>query len=139
MEPALNFIKYKPLVGDGIGNYYYRVSETHMPDIDSVNYTSWIQLSDPHNTYLMVTAESGIIGLIIFMSILIYILRRLKPHDVISLGIVLGIIVFLINCLVDTRLWKGLVRIDAVFWILVGLGIIYNQKLKTPTQSDLKK
>lgn len=130
MGPAIDSILEKPFVGDGIGNYYYRLNERHISEVESVTYNSWIQLSDPHNTYIMITGESGIIGLLIFLFILLYVYIRLKPYDLISLGIFLGISVFLINCLVDTRLWKGLVRIDTVFWMFVGIGIIYNEKIR---------
>src|SRR5690625_1837812 len=130
MEPAFEMIKLKPITGDGVGNYYLRLREEHFSSVETITYRSWIQLSDPHNTYVMVLAETGIVGFIIFMSIIIYIIKKLRPYDVIGLGILLGVIIFLTNCFVDTRLWKGLVRLDAVFWIFVGLGIIYNLKFK---------
>lgn len=128
MEAAIELILDKPIVGDGVGNYYYPVEKKDLLDIKSTSYDSWLNLSDPHNTYLMVLAESGVIGLFIFTIILIYILKRLKPKDIISLGIFLGVLIFLLNCMVDTRLWKSLVRMDTVFWMLVGIGIVYNQK-----------
>lgn len=136
MEPAFESILEKPIAGDGIGNYYFRLNEEHVSEVQSINYASWIQLSDPHNTYIMITSESGIIGLLIFLLIIFYIFKRLKPKDVISVSIILGISIFLINCMVDTRLWKGLVRIDSVFWMVVGIGIIYNLKIRDQKLKD---
>lgn len=130
MESAIELIMEKPIIGDGVGNYYYRVEQGDLSGIKSVSYDSWLNLNDPHNMYLMILAESGIIGLFIFLIILIYVLKRLKPKDIISLGIFLGVLVFLLNGIVETRLWKSLVRLDTVFWMLVGMGIVYNYKLK---------
>src|SRR5699024_1236934 len=139
MQPAIEFILEKPYMGDGIGNFYYRTNKRIISDVKSVHYNNWIQLSDPHNTYIMVAAESGIIGLLIFLLILFYVLFKLKPHDIISLGILMGVCIFFLNCMVDTRMWKGLVRLDTVFWMFVGLGIIYNQKFKDRQKDKCKK
>src|SRR5699024_655924 len=76
MEPAIEFILEKPYMGDGIGNFYYRTNKRIISDVKSVHYNNWIQLSDPHNTYIMVAAESGIIGLLIFLLILFYVLFK---------------------------------------------------------------
>lgn len=129
MEPAFESILSKPIIGEGIGNYYLRLNERHLSEVKSVTYNSWIQLSDPHNTYIMILSEVGLIGLLLFMLIIFYVLIKLKPKDIISLAIILSVSVFLINCMVDTRMWKGLVRIDTVFWVFVGLGIVYNEKI----------
>ncbi len=60
-EDAVQKIKQNLLIGNGIGNYFIR--------IPSINFSQ----DDPSNVFLLNLVEIGIIGLIVFILILIYI------------------------------------------------------------------
>jgi hypothetical protein len=61
--------KENPFFGGGLGSVIYKVS-----DIMPKNIQSWM-IEPPHNYFIIVSDETGIIGLIIFSALLIYILN----------------------------------------------------------------
>lgn len=66
---GITIVKENPLFGGGLGSVIYKVSDL-MPQ----NIQSWM-IEPPHNYFVIVSDETGIIGLIIFSSLLIYILN----------------------------------------------------------------
>lgn len=60
-EDAIDKIRENPILGQGIGNYFIRLG-----------YMNFSQ-DDPNNVFLLSLVETGVIGLIAFISILIYI------------------------------------------------------------------
>ena len=67
---AVNVIKKNPVLGVGIGNYVERVDLFS----EQRGYRSPIHA---HNIYLQITAELGIIGLILYLTIFIFALKKL--------------------------------------------------------------
>jgi len=61
--------KENPLFGGGLGSVIYRVS-----DLMPANIQNWM-IEPPHNYFIIVSDETGIIGLLIFSALLVYILN----------------------------------------------------------------
>lgn len=72
---ALNIIKKSPLVGEGIGLVYPRWWEDRYMIFDGK-----LMLVDPHNLFLFLLAETGILGFIVFMVFIIKILVELLKN-----------------------------------------------------------
>lgn len=72
-ETGVNEFYKNPLLGSGIANYYKRLWNKKSRNIiieDTVSIT------DPHNLYLYILVEQGIIGLLIFFSIFVVLFKE---------------------------------------------------------------
>ncbi len=73
-ENTIDIVKEKPLFGIGSGNWQYNFLKYSVSKIDKiVNNNTTFQ--KPHNDYLWILSELGIIGFILFLLILFYILK----------------------------------------------------------------
>ncbi|MBL7198377.1 MAG: hypothetical protein ISS47_09810 [Candidatus Omnitrophica bacterium] len=79
-----------------------------------------------HNCYLQMLAEIGIIGLASFL----WIIGRLfkssirsfkKSRDLLLLGLLAGIIAFLVHSFFDTNLYS--LQLSVLFWAMLGLTV----------------
>ncbi len=124
-ETSLNMIKEHPVVGVGVNTYVlnYQKYKLHDTSVETAN-TGWYA----HNSYLQMAGEIGLIGLAVFIWLLILLIyqgfsyyRKYKNSffGLCSLGIVLGIVAFLINGLTETNLYYP--KIAVLFWFEVGL------------------
>lgn len=117
-KDGLQYFKEKPLGGHGIGTANQIILERRGPEMGS---------SDPHNDYLKVIIENGILGIISYLIIIISLLTTLlwkfvKSSSIeeknlhllfISITVALYLMSFADNILRNTALqW--------VFWILLG-------------------
>ena len=101
-KSVINLIKEFPLFGIGIGNYN-----------DIVNYAA-------HNSYVRILGETGVIGFLFFMLVLVFILydrfRTLRGNNgniaAVLYSSLMGILVE--SFFVDTLHWRFL-------WIILGL------------------
>ena len=123
---SLNMIQHHPVVGVGVNTYClnfqkYKVHEKE----DLAGDTQWYA----HNIYLHMAGEIGLIGLLIFIWLLfrvfkywVYFYRRVSDDEflkVCSLGIVAGLMAFLINGMTETNLYYA--KIATFFWFQIGL------------------
>ncbi|HTL39421.1 MAG TPA: O-antigen ligase family protein [Methylomirabilota bacterium] len=69
---GLELIVKHPVLGAGVGNY--------VPALEKIVKLEDWQYQPPHNIFIMLGAELGMVGLLIFFWILIEIFRRLKGH-----------------------------------------------------------
>ncbi len=119
---TLTMIEERPLFGHGV-NTYMRLFQYYNKDA---------QLSPTyaHNCYLQITAETGILGLISFLSILGALFkdvfqkladRQSKSRDLylLTLGLFSGIVAFLVHSLFDTNLYS--LQLSAYFWYMAGI------------------
>jgi O-antigen ligase len=124
-EAAWAMIRDNPVVGVGLNNYAL-VS----PRYDQADAASWNNYSPiVHNIYLLIAAETGIIGLFAFLVFLINLLIQTwriidqAPNDTIwvaSVGIWGALIAIMINGMADyILLGSGLVF--AQFWLFAGI------------------
>lgn len=114
---SIALIKNNLLFGVGSGNYITAVQKNIDPDLPYYLY------QPVHNIYLLVASEIGSLGLLIFISLLlysIYYIVRWKPA-LLGLGII--IVVLLISGLFDHFL-ISLYPFKLWLWLLVGIIII---------------
>ena len=113
---AYAMIRSKPLLGLGyntfMANYDHYVG----------NSAAWPAYA--HNCYLQIAAESGLIGLAVFMAFLFYSLKTCfraawATKDTLLMGLLAGLIAFLVQSTFDTNLYA--VRQAVLFWTLAGL------------------
>jgi len=130
-KPALLMLKDYPISGVGIGAFIIEVANY----ADKYN----IKILAPEsaeNYFLQVGAELGIIGFIAITWVFWVIIKKLKSSyslmlkskkiDFISIGLISGIIAYLINIQVHTFI--GSYEIKYTFWLLVGLLFILGRK-----------
>jgi O-antigen ligase len=130
----------KPFFGIGIGNYsilYPRLWEKLylQPEHFGLTEAYFVEKTiAPHNIYLYLLSEVGLIGLGAFLWIVgrtfrktISTLRRLRATDMNEyyrvLAIALGVLTALVNGLAYDFLWLS--RISVYFWFLLGFLLIY--------------
>ena len=123
-QVAIRMIKDRPIFGHGLstfmGNFakygkdYYYLKQGIIPYA--------------HNCYLQIAAETGIVGLVSFLTLIgtffihtIMSLAKIKDkfYHVALAGISAGIIATLVHSAVDTNLYS--LQLSVLFWIMLGL------------------
>lgn len=130
-------IKQKPLLGTGLGNYQNYFTELTK---DRVNYPEFIapRALTPHNLFLNIWVNLGLLGLIAFIWLLVLFfryatrlpagqvcdMRYAKDNQLVTchLLLVTMMITIIIQGLVDTPYWKN--DLAVMFWLFLGLAII---------------
>jgi putative inorganic carbon (HCO3(-)) transporter len=115
---AINVIKAHPILGVGVRNYG-KVMHLYNPNLEAH------KANRVHNIYLLMAAEMGIPGLLVFLWFLYAIFRQgfrnLKGKDVflvcLNIGILVGMATLLAHWLVD----PGYIGRVGNFWVLTGL------------------
>jgi putative inorganic carbon (HCO3(-)) transporter len=114
---TISVIRQYPALGIGL-NTYSKLSNTEEFD--------WIG-GYPHNCYLQMAAETGVLGLAAFLWILFVLflnamksLRSIQDRyfEILLLGSMAGAAGFLIHSFVDTGLYS--VKLGNLFWIMMG-------------------
>ena len=115
IKAAVLMIKSASLTGVGLNNFIVR-----LPDYwPMTGFTYWLQ--PVHNIYLLIAAETGIVGLLIFLWFLFLTLKRLS-HSL-SIGhypLVISLTAILLLGLVD-HYWLTLQQPQLLFTIILGL------------------
>ena len=116
-KESLRIIKGYPFVGCGL-NTYSKVAR----DYKSFEHGGMY----PHNCYLQRAAETGLLGLFTFLWVLFIFfktgLRHLKKRrDALVLGLLSGILAFLVQAFFDTHLYS--LQLVVLFWFMLGLTI----------------
>jgi putative inorganic carbon (HCO3(-)) transporter len=128
---AWAMIQDHPLSGVGLNNYTLL-----MPQYDWTSLQSWGRPAVVHNVYLLVTAETGLVGLIAFLWFLVsswvqaWLLVKRAPNDALwmmGVGILSACTALAVHNMVDYLLifsW----HIARQFWLLVGIaaGLSHN-------------
>jgi O-antigen ligase len=125
-----NMIKEHPLLGFGINTYSEYFPKYKPPEYPDIRYT--------HNSYLQMWSEIGIVGLIIFLSIVFTVLglafRNLRKkiklgfRSLILLGLIAGNLGFLIQSGLDTNLYS--LVLFTLFWLLIAYTVSLNKFLE---------
>lgn len=123
-KQAFHIIQQHPFWGCGLNNYFRTVMS--YKDFD---------LSYPHNSYLQMAAETGIIGLLFFLWLVWEYfkngLQYVNKHDnFLVLGLLCGILAFLIQSFFDTNLYA--LRLVVLFWFMLGLAMAV-MNMNTPS------
>ena len=89
-------ILQNPLIGVGIGNWKLKSIE-----YDSENLTSYIIPYHLHNDFLQYGTETGIIGMIIYLSLFLYLFKvniySIKSNYFLSISLTIALMVFFID------------------------------------------
>jgi len=125
---ASDIIKDYPLFGCGL-NTYALVVEGY-----SVGWGGY-----PHNSYLQMAAETGLVGIAAFLWILFVLfrdslraLRRMKIQNnkMLFVGFLMGLLGFLIHSFFDTNFYS--VQLGSLMWIVMGVIIALQKIEQTP-------
>ena len=125
-KETLVMIKDKPLLGHGVNSFMSNWSKYGVGK-------TWGHPYYPHNCYLHMAAETGLIGLGMFIWIIIMLfkstikfLKKIKVkseedrfYQAVGLGLLGGVTACLIHSFVDNNLY--VVLLATFFWVLMGL------------------
>jgi len=113
-KESIDIIKDFPLFGAGL-NTYTRVGRLYVESGGGYY---------PHNSYLQMAAEIGILGLLAFLWFLFNVFELgvglfKKTKDCLLLGLLAALIVFLTQSLFDVNIYA--LQLATLFWIVLGL------------------
>lgn len=128
---ALDIIKDYPVFGAGLNTY----------SLVSQRYTEgWGGY--PHNSYLQLTSETGVVGISIYLWMLFVLFRcsfraikiiKIQAQRILALGFLTGLLGFLIHSFFDTSFYS--VQLGSLLWIAIGL-VVTIQKIEF--EEDIK-
>jgi O-antigen ligase len=142
-QSALHILKDHWVLGIGPGNFqeHYLAYQKYFPP-----YLEWA-VPQPHNIFLAFWLQSGILGIVGFVIILVWfyekgITLRLRSgqegnkknaSQIYVRLILISIMTYtLVHGLIDTTYWKN--DLSALFWVIISLMIIYNgQNISQPS------
>ena len=120
-QAAWRMIQDRPVLGHGLNTFMARYLDYWVGGERQPRYA--------HNCYLQVAAETGLIGLGLFLGLLAALFRRLldgiraAPPDTtfIAAGVMAGLAAFALQASLDTNFYS--LRQAALFWVLMGLAL----------------
>ena len=115
-QTSLDITKVNPLFGVGSGNFILELSKLNLFSLAEIRL-----LQPVHNVFLLILAENGIIGLLLFVSFLLVIARQITTKPKVAIFIVI-----LVFASLDHFLWT-LQQGQLLFWLSAGY-ILSNQK-----------
>ncbi len=134
LRTGLGVMATRPLLGVGIDRFYLVARRHATPEILAM----WRGRLSPHNDFLRIGAELGLVGLGLFLWILVSAGRRMwvalrQTRDARLAGLAGGLGAFLVTSVASNPL---VVRdVSYVFWIALGLAVGYSARLQSVTQS----
>ncbi len=134
-QTSFLIIKEHPLGGVGLGNFEasYReyVPRVAFPPLE------WLVVK-PHNLYLNLWIEMGILGLVSFIWLIIVFFKQgwRDRNDPLVKYALAAMIALLVHGLVDTPYFKN--DLSVLFWIIIGMIIMQNNYLKISQNENLK-
>ncbi len=122
-QVAMNMIRSRPILGVGINTF---VNE--MGGFDTTGISAYFP-QPVHNVYLLVAAETGLIGLLLFICLLVVVLqdclKLIRGADhflaVCGIGVLSSLVVLMVSNLADDHLRTEVLY--GLFWVLIGLTI----------------
>ena len=111
-------IKDYPILGTGPNTYLSVVPQYKIADKNYLYY--------PHNSFLHMAAEVGLLGLWAFLWVMWRFFRQgikisKKQGNILLLGLMAGVLAFLIHSFFDTNLYS--LQLVVLFWFVLGLGV----------------
>jgi putative inorganic carbon (hco3(-)) transporter len=138
---AIRMFKERPLFGWGPGTYMFKYAPYQLAKNKTYISTDFGDLGNAHSEYIGPLAETGFIGTLSFIIIAITSLvtgyrvyRRMddKSLKVITLGLILGLITYLVHGTLNNFL--DMDKVASLFWgsiaVFVSLDIFYLPKIK---------
>ena len=129
-ETALNMIRHHPFVGVGVNTFSlnYQKYKLHDAIFDPSNENNPGAKWYAHNSYLHMSAETGVGYFLVFLSLIFVLLKEWTifycrtDHAFLKfcgLGIAMGLVAFLVHGLTETNLYNP--KIATLFWFQVAL------------------
>ena len=114
-EAGLDILKQNPILGAGQGNFVFTLSQK-FPDLPA-----W-QFQPVHNIYLLIAAETGLLGLLAFLAFLFLTLKSAwqKRNDLFVFSLLFLLYCLLLIGLTDHFLWD-LQQGQLLFWMFLGI------------------
>lgn len=132
---AINIIDTAPFLGTGLNTY----------SIVSQRYPSFWGGGYPHNCYLQMTAETGLLGLLVFLWFIMALFgrsincfRKSKDETIslIGVGALCGVAGFLIQAFFDTTLYS--VQLGNLLWVMIAFIVAMAQMERSTAVIDKK-
>lgn len=142
---AMHMIEAKPLLGFGPGQFYFNYKE-----YTTNKFETYISRNDEHSTvhnyYLQITVEQGFIGIIIWVSLLVFIFyfgQRIYNRftDPVYKGLTMAILLSIVTILVNISL-SDLIEADKIgtcFFMFIAILINLDLYQKRNPESTLTK
>lgn len=128
-KSALQMFWDYPLLGIGIGNYHDVIMNSYLTEeFRDIPY-------HPHNTFLYILAEAGVVGAISYILLFIYlyyncITNWFKEKNVISLGYLACLLAYSINCLTDAMFCGYNIKMTThIFWLFTSMYLILSKQV----------
>jgi O-antigen ligase len=141
-KSAIRMFEAKPLVGFGPGTYRFQYAPFQRSYEQTYVSTNSGSLGNAHSEYLSPLAETGIIGALIFVVLIVLTVRtgrrlyiRAKSQEIkfLAIGILIGLFTYYFHGFLNNFLDQD--KASAPFWsmiaILVALDVYHNQKEET--------
>lgn len=112
MSRAWEVVQAHPLAGIGAGNYFVLVDRMLV-----------------HNVYLLIAAEMGLVGLVLFLGCFLIVIRKawagIASYDELLSGVAVGgvaaLLGYAVNMMVDIN--HQMSAIMSLFWVIAGLAV----------------
>ncbi|OGI27737.1 MAG: hypothetical protein A2359_02760 [Candidatus Moranbacteria bacterium RIFOXYB1_FULL_43_19] len=111
-EQAVGVVRDYPLLGIGMGSY-----ASYVDPISGERSSIYA-----HNTFLDISAETGILNGLVFLSlILVSLWRNIASKNILNLGIASGLVYFLVHGIFDTSIWSPQVMVMLLVILAIGV------------------
>lgn len=125
-KTSVELIDKYPVFGLGLGNFQDTFTEYTKNRVNFPEFISPLALS-PHNILLAFYLNTGLLGLIAFVFLLVCFFKKLfKQNQELKMVVISGMLVILIHGLVDTPYFKN--DLSILFWGLIAFMIILNKE-----------
>jgi O-antigen ligase len=127
-KAATKIISNNPVIGIGPGNFQmeYLKYQKYFPP-----YLEWA-VPQPHNLLLAFWLQSGILGLLGFILIMLNVLYTLiKNSNELSIMLASYFIYLMLHGLIDTPIWKN--DLSFIFWVLIFAALFVSKKQRIQT------
>src|SRR5262249_3145927 len=120
---AFNIWRAHPVLGVGVGNYEVLSAESDWLGVGPIGAGS-----SPHETYLYLLAESGLVGFLAMMAILLGTVRQnLRPRvGLLGVALAFSLVVNLIGGFSDDSGFAG-PHASYLLWLIVGLSEVVSR------------
>ena len=130
---TLRMIQARPWTGTGWGSFVTEYPSYRPPEYFKIGRAAAVT-NHAHNEFLEMTAEGGVLTLVAFVALLIFVgrqgLKATRTGNLYALGFLGGLATWLVHNFVDTNL--RVVPNQTLFWLLIGLVVAQNRSDNTP-------
>lgn len=125
---SLPILKKCILLGEGAGNFVYLFRQNEVAGLLNTHGSSQFVIDKPHNWYIQMAVNNGMIAVILFVVLLCVLAKRscfkyvvpknIEQKDIFGATVLIGVAVFAITGLVN----DSIVAVNPIFWLLCGIG-----------------